>query len=87
MEEQTSEIDARTVRASLGMSQPKMAAFLGVSYHTYRSWEDENPTTRKNPSGAARSLLRICAARPDVVLAVLNPPAKRRQARRKRSDT
>ncbi|CAG0961927.1 hypothetical protein RHDC4_00743 [Rhodocyclaceae bacterium] len=88
-EEKTDEIDARAVRASMGMSRSKMADFLGVSYHTYRSWEEKNPDMRKKPSGAARSLLRICAARPDVVRAVLNPGLKRgaRKARRQQSNT
>lgn len=77
------DVNPRAIRAALGFSLQGMADFLGVSYHTYRSWEDENPATRKHMSGAARSLLRICAARPDVVRAVLKNVAPQAKAARR----
>lgn len=49
--------DLRTLRASLGLSQPKFARLLGTPYHTYRGWE----TGRKSPPpivGVVGELLR-----------------------------
>jgi len=43
--------------------------FLHISSKTYQSWL--SPCGGKKPSGAALSLLRIVAARPDVVEEVL----------------
>lgn len=65
-------LDPKRIRKDLGFSAVKMALFLGVSYHTYRSWEEENPKYRKKPSGAARTLLKICLLRPDVIKEVMD---------------
>lgn len=65
-------LDPRRIRKDLGFSAVKMALFLGVPYHTYRSWEEENPKYRKKPSGAARTLLKICLLRPDVIKEVMD---------------
>jgi len=45
------------------MSQAQSAAKLGVSKRTPQEWE----RGRRQPSGAARALLKIAAMRPDVV--------------------
>jgi len=51
------------VRAKSGLSQSQFAQVLGVSARTLQEWEQG----RRQPSGAARSLLTIAARRPDVI--------------------
>ena len=46
-----------------GMSQQRFAELLGVSPRTVQEWEQG----RRQPSGAARSLLTIAARRPEVL--------------------
>ena len=50
-------------RNRTGMSQQRFADLLGVSPRTVQEWEQG----RRQPSGAARSLLTIAARRPDVL--------------------
>ncbi|MBS3895421.1 helix-turn-helix domain-containing protein [Silanimonas sp.] len=50
-------------RLRVGMSQAQFAEKLGVSKRTLQEWEQG----RRQPSGAAMALLKIAAARPDVV--------------------
>jgi putative transcriptional regulator len=52
------------VRAALGLSQGKFATLLGISTATLQNWEQG----RRNPSGAARVLLKIAARHPEVLL-------------------
>lgn len=54
-------IDAR---AKAGLSQSEFAALLGVSARTLQEWEQG----RRQPTGAARTLLRVAAAHPQVLL-------------------
>jgi putative transcriptional regulator len=53
-------------RQKTGLSQSQFAALLGVSVRTLQGWEQG----RKQPSGAARTLLAIAAVNPKAVLAV-----------------
>jgi putative transcriptional regulator len=53
-------------RQATGLSQAQFAALLGVSLRTLQGWEQG----RKQPSGAARTLLAIARANPRAVLAV-----------------
>ena len=54
---------AAEARAKVGMSQSQFAALMGVSVRTLQNWEQG----RTQPSGAAKTLLRIAAKNPDVV--------------------
>ncbi|MDR1310575.1 MAG: helix-turn-helix domain-containing protein [Burkholderiaceae bacterium] len=51
-------------RKRMGMSQVEFARLIGVSPRTLQDWEQG----RREPSGAARTLLKIAAKRPDAVL-------------------
>lgn len=53
-------------RQKTGLSQVKFAALLGVSVRTLQGWEQG----RKQPSGAARTLLAIACTNPKAILAV-----------------
>jgi len=51
-------------REKLGLSQVEFAKMLGISVRTLHHWEQGT----RQPSGAARVLLRVAAAHPEIVL-------------------
>jgi putative transcriptional regulator len=56
---------AAQARMSVGKSQSEFARMLGVSVRTLQEWEQG----RREPSGAARMLLKIATTNPAAVLA------------------
>jgi len=59
--------EIRAIRAQFHQSRGQFADMMGISQETLRNWE----RGRRFPQGPARALLRIAAANPDVVAAVL----------------
>jgi putative transcriptional regulator len=53
-------------RKRTGLSQSQFAALMGVSVRTLQGWEQG----RKQPSGAARTLLAIASTNPRALVAV-----------------
>jgi putative transcriptional regulator len=58
---------AKEVREKLKLNRVEFSHLLGVSERTLENWEQG----RVKPSGAARSLLRVAAHSPSVVLEAL----------------
>jgi putative transcriptional regulator len=56
--------DAAQARARVGMSQQQFAALLGVSARTLQDWEQG----RREPTGAAKTLLRVAVSHPEVLV-------------------
>lgn len=54
---------AAEARAHVGLSQEDFANLLGVSARTLQDWEQG----RREPNGAARTLLRVAVAHPEVL--------------------
>jgi putative transcriptional regulator len=54
---------AAKARIKTGLSQARFAALLGVSRRTLEQWEQG----RREPSGAARTLIKIAELRPEVL--------------------
>ncbi len=60
-------IDAKAIRAKLHLTQDQMALMLGTSVSGYRKWEQG----QRQPSGAARTLLKVMDKEPQAVLRAL----------------
>jgi putative transcriptional regulator len=60
-------VDVRAIRAKTGLSQVRFAKRFGFSVGAVREWEQG----RRQPEAAARVLLLVIAAHPEVVDEVL----------------
>lgn len=56
--------EPKIIREKLALSQSAFAGLMGVSLRTIQDWEQG----RRNPSGPARSLLRIAEQHPDIFM-------------------
>ena len=54
---------AAEARAQVGLSQIDFASLLGVSPRTLQDWEQG----RRQPTGAAKTLLQVAVAHPEVL--------------------
>jgi len=59
--------EAAEARTKLGLSQADFAEMLGVSVRTLQDWEQG----RREPSGAAKALLKVATHAPKAVRAAL----------------
>ena len=59
---------AAEARARVGLSQQEFAHLLGVSARTLQDWEQG----RREPTGAAKTLLRVAVSHPDVLRELQN---------------
>ena len=57
---------AAKARASVGLSQVRFAQLLGVSLRTLQEWEQG----RREPTGAAQTLLRVATQNPEALLSL-----------------
>ena len=62
-------VEPREVRKQARLTQPQMAALMGMSLSGYRKWEQG----RRRVSGPAVALLRIIEREPDAVRRALLP--------------
>jgi putative transcriptional regulator len=62
------EVDVRSIRALTGLSQAKFAELLSIEVSTLRNWEQG----RREPTGAARALLRAIRNNPIAVIKALS---------------
>lgn len=60
-------VDVKAIRTRLGLTQDQMAALLGTSVSGFRKWEQG----ARQPSGAARTLLKVMDREPQSVLRAL----------------
>ena len=59
--------DVIEARHKVGLSQQQFANVLHISKRTLQDWEQG----RRQPSGAAQTLIRIALSRPDVIMEVM----------------
>lgn len=59
--------DVAKIRHQLHLCQEDFADFMGVSVRTLQNWEQH----RREPQGAARSLLRVAQKSPEAILNAL----------------
>jgi len=57
------EIDVKSIRTALGMTQQEFAGRFGFSINTLRHWEQG----KRQPEGPARAYLRVIQRQPKVV--------------------
>ena len=60
-------VNVKNIRKKLKLTQDQMASILGTSASGYKKWEQG----QRQPSGAAKTLLRVMEKEPEAVLRVL----------------
>lgn len=60
-------VDIKAIRANLKLTQEQMSSLLGASLSGYRKWEQGE----RQPSGAARTLLRVMEKEPEAIVRAL----------------
>jgi putative transcriptional regulator len=65
-------VDVKAIRKSLRLTQAEMALMLGTSASGFRKWEQGV----RQPSGAARTLLRVMEREPEAAVRALLEPAE-----------
>jgi putative transcriptional regulator len=70
------EIDVKSIRSKLALSQDEFAAFFGFTINQIKDWEQG----RSRPLGGVRAYLTIIARDPKSVLAILRAPADKKAA-------
>lgn len=63
----TGDVDLKAIRKTLKLTQEQMAMLLGTSVSGYRKWEQKT----RQPSGAARTLMKVMEKEPEAVLRAL----------------
>lgn len=63
-----SQVDVKSIRQGLGLSQSSFAARFGLSLHTLRNWEQG----KRQPDPAARAYLKVIEKAPEVVCEALS---------------
>jgi len=63
------EIDVRSIRKRLKMTQARFSATFGFSLDAVKHWEGG----RRTPESSARAFLTVIARNPDAVIAALHP--------------
>lgn len=66
--------DVKVTREQMGFTQERFAALFGIELSTLKDWEQG----RTQPRTAARTLLRVVAANPEMVIQALAQPGMRR---------
>ena len=61
------EIDVKSIRNKLHLSQDKFAAYFGVNTRTIQEWEQH----RRKPTATARNFLKVIEKEPKAVLRAL----------------
>src|SRR5437764_1372813 len=64
------EVDAKSIRRKLGLSQDEFAARFGIPVATLRDWEQK----RRRPEGTGRVLLTVIDREPEAVARALARP-------------
>jgi putative transcriptional regulator len=71
------EIDVKTIRAKLALSQADFAALFGFTVNQIKDWEQG----RSRPLGGVRAYLLIIGRDPEIVLNLLHAVGAKRKAR------
>jgi putative transcriptional regulator len=67
------EIDVKTIRRSLKMTQARFSDTFGFSLDAVKHWEGG----RRTPEASARAFLTVIARNPGAVIAALHPQVER----------